>query len=153
MRNRFSPGIEKAAKTPARLGNPYSSPCGSAQSTSASVSEGRRWRRLQAIERPTPRRIPAVRITRDMPGHGHTGLLETSLSGSRPSPRSPQTRWCPLSMIARLPTQYAVQGVRLSPGGGSSQPLNDHWRTSRRAIDDSESQSRRVVCGGCVRVA
>src|SRR4029078_5137342 len=30
MRNRFSPGIEKAAKTPARLGNPYSSPCAAA---------------------------------------------------------------------------------------------------------------------------
>jgi hypothetical protein len=72
---------------------------------------------------------------------------------SRPSPRSPQTPWCPLSMMARPPTQYAVQGVRLSPGGPSSQPLNDHWRTSRRAIDDSESQSRCVVCGGCVRVA
>src|SRR6476660_8028743 len=78
MRNRFSPGIEKAAKTPARLGNPYSSPCGSAQSSSASVSEGRTWRRLQAIERPPPRRIPAVRITRDMPRHGHTGLLDVA---------------------------------------------------------------------------
>ena len=81
MRYRFLPGIEKAAKTPAGLGNPYSSPCGSAQSSSASVSEGRRWRRLQAIERLTPRRIPAVRITRDMPGHGHTGLLDTEPVG------------------------------------------------------------------------
>jgi len=37
--------------------------------------------------------------------------------------RSPQTPWCPLSIMARPPTQYAVQGVRLSPGGPSSQPL------------------------------
>src|SRR6185436_264151 len=53
-----------------------------------------------------------------------------------------------LKRMSRFP-----EGVRLSPGGPSSQPLNDHWTTSRRAIDDSESQSRRVVCGGCVRVA
>ena len=47
----------------------------------STVSEGRRWRRLQAFERPAPRRIPDVRITRDMPGHGHTGLLDTEPAG------------------------------------------------------------------------
>jgi hypothetical protein len=117
------------------------------------VSEGRTWRRLQAIERPAPAEFrPSVSPATCLDMATLVCSIP-SLSVSRPSPRSPQTPWCPLSMVARPPTQYAVEGVRLSPGGPSSQPLNDHWRTSRRAIDDSESQSRRVVCGGCVRVA
>ena len=60
MRNRFSPGIENAAKTPARLGNPYSSPCGSAQSSSASVGS-------ESGSRPR-RRLSSHRLVLSTPG-------------------------------------------------------------------------------------
>jgi hypothetical protein len=68
-------------ENPSTTGKPVQIAVRQPQSSSASVSEGRTWRRLQAIERPPPRRIPAIRITRDMPGHGHTGLLDTEPVG------------------------------------------------------------------------